>query len=267
MTYKTIRARLMASSMITGAAIAALSAGGALAQAASAPAAGAAPSTDATQVQEFVVTGSRIPQPNLTSIAPVTSVTSAELKLTGTTRVEDLVNSLPQAVADQGGNLANGATGTADISLRDLGPQRTLVLVDGRRLVPGDPAFPFADINFIPAALIDRVEVDLAGASSVYGSDAVAGVVNFVMKRDFEGVRLDINYGGYQHDNNNSVQQAANLAKGYTPPTGSVFDGNTVDVDRDNRRKFPGRQRQCRRLRQLSAYRPGVAGRPRLQQL
>jgi len=234
LTKSTVRGRLMASSMITGVALAALSAGGALAQAAPAaapaPGATAVAENTAAPVTEFVVTGSRIPQPNLTSIAPVTSVTNAEIKLTGTSRVEDLINSLPQAVADQGGNLANGATGTADISLRNLGPSRTLVLIDGRRLVPGDPAFPFPDINFIPAALIDRVEVDLAGASSVYGSDAVAGVVNFIMKRDFEGVRLDVNSGIYQNNNGNSAAQAANVAKGFTPPTGSVFDGTQVDV-------------------------------------
>ncbi|MDQ2861222.1 MAG: TonB-dependent receptor, partial [Pseudomonadota bacterium] len=184
----------------------------------------------ATAVTEFVVTGSRIPQPNLTSIAPVTSVSNAELKLSGTTRVEDLINSLPQAVADQGGNLSNGSSGTADISLRNLGGQRTLVLIDGRRLVPGDPASPFADINFIPAALIDRIEVDLAGASSVYGSDAVAGVVNFIMKRDFEGVRLDVNSGIYQNNNGNTAAQQANQAAGFPVPTGSVTDGLTVDV-------------------------------------
>ena len=231
LTQSTVRARLMASSMISGVALAA-AVSGAHAQAAPANASGtpAAAASGSTQVQEFVVTGSRIPTPNLTSIAPVTSVNQQELKLSGTTRVEDLVNSLPQAVADQGGNLANGATGTADISLRDLGPQRTLVLIDGRRLVPGDPAFPFADLNFIPAALIDRLEVDLAGASSVYGSDAVAGVVNFIMKRNFEGLRLDINYGGYQNNNGNTAAQQANAASHFNYPTGSVWDGGTVDA-------------------------------------
>ncbi|HEY5072427.1 MAG TPA: TonB-dependent receptor [Caulobacteraceae bacterium] len=227
MTNSTMRKRLLASSMISGVALAAASATGAYAQSTSSS---TAATTPASTVGELVVTGSRIPQPNLTSIAPVTSVGNQELKLEGTQRVEDLVNQLPQVIADQGGNLANGATGTADISLRDLGPQRTLVLIDGRRLVPGDPAFPYPDINFIPAALIDRVEVDLAGASAVYGSDAVAGVVNFIMKRDFEGVRLDVNYGVYQNNNGNTAAQAANTAKGFTAPTGSVFDGNAVDV-------------------------------------
>ncbi|MEO8811685.1 MAG: TonB-dependent receptor plug domain-containing protein, partial [Caulobacteraceae bacterium] len=223
MTLATTRARLLASSMITGAA--ALAASGAYAQAAPA----AAPAA-ATQVQEFVVTGSRIPQPNLTSISPVTSVTGAELKLQGTTRIEDLLNSLPQIITDQGGNLANGASGTATVSLRNLGPQRTLILIDGRRLVPGDPALPVPDLNFIPQALVSRVEVDTAGASSVYGSDAVAGVVNFIMKRDFEGVQLDVNYGGYQHGNGNQTALAPNIAKGFTPPTDNPYDGQTVDA-------------------------------------
>ena len=102
---------------------------------------------------DIVVTGSRIPQPNLTSVSPVTVVNSQEIRLQGTTRTEDLINSLPQSFAGQGGNLANGATGTATVNLRGLGPQRTLVLVNGRRLVPGDPntLVVAPDINFIPA--------------------------------------------------------------------------------------------------------------------
>ena len=88
-------------------------------------------------IQEVVVTGSRIPQPNLTSISPVTSVGADDVKIEGVTRVEDLVNNLPQAFADFGGNLSNGATGAATVNLRGLGSQRTLVLINGRRLMPG----------------------------------------------------------------------------------------------------------------------------------
>jgi iron complex outermembrane receptor protein len=219
--------------MITSVALA-CSAGTVLAQASqnTTGTSGAVPASpqSATTVQEFVVTGSRIPQPNLTSASPVTAVSSQELKLEGTTRVEDLINQLPQVVADQGGNLSNGATGTATINLRDLGAKRNLVLIDGTRLGPGDPADPVADINFIPAALIDRVDLLTGGASAVYGADAVAGVVNFVMKKDFEGLQLDVNFGGYQHSNNNAKDEAANTAAGYTSPTGNVFDGQTVDV-------------------------------------
>ncbi|MHB8531019.1 MAG: TonB-dependent receptor, partial [Caulobacteraceae bacterium] len=230
MTKTTTRTRLLASSMISGFALAALSATGAHAQAAPAAPPPATTPTPGATVGELVITGSRIPQPNLTSIAPVTAVTNQELQLTGTTRVEDLVNQLPQVVAEQGAMLANGASGTATVSLRDLGSKRTLVLVDGRRLVPGDPIFPVADLNFIPAALIDRVEVDMAGASAVYGADAVAGVVNFIMKKNFEGVRLDVNYGIYQNENGSSIGQAATTAKGFPTPTGSVWDGQQVDA-------------------------------------
>jgi outer membrane receptor protein involved in Fe transport len=214
--------------MITGVALSA-SAGGAFAQTAqaTAPAGSGAPSTT---VQEFVVTGSRIPQPNLTSVSPVTAVSSQELKLEGTTRVEDLINQLPQVVADQGGNLSNGATGTATLNLRGLGSKRNVVLIDGSRLGPGDPTDPVADINFIPTALVDRIDVLTGGASAVYGADAVAGVVNFVMKKDFEGLQLDINAGGYQHSNGDTKSQAANTAAGFALPASNVFDGQTVDV-------------------------------------
>ncbi|HUG45044.1 MAG TPA: TonB-dependent receptor plug domain-containing protein, partial [Sphingomicrobium sp.] len=106
--------------------------------------------------RDIVVTGTRIPQPNLDSASPVTVVTSEAVKLSGTTRTEDLINSLPQVFAAQGSNISNGASGTAEVQLRGLGAQRTLVLVNGRRLQAGDTFFPVPDINFIPSALIKR---------------------------------------------------------------------------------------------------------------
>src|SRR4051794_22650355 len=87
----------------------------------------------------IVITGSRIPQPNLTSVSPVTVVNSQEIRISGTTRTEDVVNNLPQVTASQAGNVSNGSTGTATVNLRNLGVTRTLVLVNGRRMVPGDP--------------------------------------------------------------------------------------------------------------------------------
>src|SRR5258705_6226260 len=114
-----------------------------------APTPAAAPTDEG---EAIVVTGSRIPTPNLSGTSPVTVINSAEVHLQGTTRTEDLINSLPQAFAGQGGNLANGATGTATVDLRGLGPSRTMVLINGRRLQAGDPAqrVPVPDINFIP---------------------------------------------------------------------------------------------------------------------
>ena len=180
---------------------------------------------------DIVVTGSRIPQPNLTGISPVTVINSAEVGLQGTTRVEDLLNSLPQSFASQGGNIANGATGTATVNLRNLGSSRTLVLINGRRLLPGDPGSPVADINFVPAQLIKRVDVLTGGASSVYGSDAVAGVVNFVLDTDFEGLKATAQYSFFDHNNHadDSVISALNR-RGFGYPGGHSADGGTVDA-------------------------------------
>ncbi len=179
----------------------------------------------------IIVTGSRIARPQLEGASPVTVVNSQEVKLQGITRTEDLLNSLPQVFAGQGGNIANGASGTATINLRGLGAQRTLVLVNGRRLLPGDTNSSAADINIIPAALIDRIDVLTGGASSVYGSDAISGVVNFVLDTDFVGVRLDSQYSFYQHNNDASARITDALdAAGYPYPTGSVADGGTFEV-------------------------------------
>jgi iron complex outermembrane receptor protein len=180
----------------------------------------------------IVVTGTRIPQPNLTSASPITVLNNAEIKLQGSARTEDIINSLPQSFASQGSNISNGSTGTATVSLRGLGPQRTLVLVNGRRLMPGDPRSPYPDINFIPALAVDRIDVLTGGASSVYGADAVAGVVNFIMDTKFEGIRMDAQYSFFDHVNNDNVggYQQANAARGFLPPTGHTTDGSTVDA-------------------------------------
>ncbi len=194
MKRSTTRTRLLASSMITGATL--LAAGGAFAQSAD----------QGTTVGEVVVTGSRIPHPNLTTASPVTTVTAQQIKLQGTVNVEDFINNLPQAFADQGQYVSNGSTGTANVDLRGLGSVRTLVLIDGKRLMPGDATDPVPDINFIPPALIDHVDVLTGGASAVYGSDAIAGVVNFVMKKNFTGLQIDAETS--VDESTNSSQQA-----------------------------------------------------------
>jgi len=225
------RERLLASSMICGAAFLGLSATQAYAAAAAADAA-------TGEVSEIVVTGTRIPSPNLTSIAPVTTVGSADIKAQGVTRIEDITNSLPQVFAGQGSMLSNGATGTATVDLRGLGSSRTLVLIDSRRLMPGDPSVPSADLNFIPAALVERVDVLTGGASATYGADAVAGVVNFIMMKNFEGVRVDAQYSGYQHTNHEgAIQDVVRTAaagatdpRQFALPAHSNFDGEGTEV-------------------------------------
>ncbi|HLY88288.1 MAG TPA: TonB-dependent receptor, partial [Acetobacteraceae bacterium] len=238
---RAMRERLLATTIIAGAAVLTAPAfaqttppAGAAGQAPTpsvAPAPAAAPTGG-----EIVVTGSRIPTPNLTSVSPVTVVSSQDIKLQGVTRVEDLLNSLPQVAAGQSSGLSNGATGTATVDLRGLGPTRTLVLINGRRLLPGDPGSSAADLNAVPSALIKRVEVLTGGASSTYGADAVAGVVNFIMDTDFTGIRLDSQYNFYQHDNHSGLVQPLLQARqnaglsGYGFPTGNSVDGGTVDA-------------------------------------
>ncbi len=167
------------------------------------PATAATPPEDGAR--DIVVTGTRIPSANLKSAAPVTVVSNQDLKLSGTTRVEDLLNSLPSVGASQASGVSNGATGTAEVDLRYLGSKRTLALINGRRMVPGSPnsTTQAPDINFIPSSLIKRAEVLTGGASSVYGADAVAGVVNFIMDDTFSGIRFDGQYSFYQHNNGN----------------------------------------------------------------
>ncbi|HEX6661184.1 MAG TPA: TonB-dependent receptor, partial [Sphingomicrobium sp.] len=201
------------------------------AEAQAAAPASVAPAAPATG-GDIVITGTRIPQPNLTSASPVTVLSSQDIKLQGTTRTEDLINSLPQSFASQGSNISNGALGIASVNLRGLGPTRTLVLVNGRRLQPGDPrAGSVADINFIPSAIVKRVDVLTGGASSVYGADAVAGVVNFIMDTNFTGLRLDAQASTFMHYNNASdAILNADVARGFRPPHGWNVNGGAQDI-------------------------------------
>lgn len=159
------------------------------------------------KVEKVEVTGSRLPAANLEGASPVTVLDAAAIKVDGVRSVENLLNNLPQVFADQGGTISNGSSGTATVNLRGLGPTRTLVLVNGKRLPGGSPragtASAAADLNQVPAPLIKRVEILTGGAGAVYGSDAVAGVVNFIMNNKFEGVQIEANQSFYNHEQQN----------------------------------------------------------------
>lgn len=182
------------------------------------------------EIEQVVVTGSRIVRKDLAASSPVTVIGAEEITTTGTTRIEDLVASLPQAFTAQNSTVANGSNGTATVALRKLGSSRTLVLINGRRTAGGDPYSQTPDLNFIPTQLIKRVEVLTGGASSVYGADAVAGVVNFILDTDFEGLKMDAQYSFYQHNNDNAYMQGINRDAGFDVPTGNVIDGITKTI-------------------------------------
>ena len=177
-----------------------------------------APTTTPPRIEKIEVTGSRIPiSPNLTSTSPITQITSGDIAIQGLTSVEDIINRLSQAAPDYGSNVSNGSTGTATVNLRNLGASRTLVLIDGRRLPAGSPLYWATDLNNIPAPLIQRVEVLTGGASAIYGSDAIAGVVNFIMNDHFEGVQFQYNGNGYNHQQHNGISSAV-AARAATNP-------------------------------------------------
>ncbi len=142
---------------------------------------------------QITVTGSRIRRPNLESNVPVTSVSAADLTEQGDVNVGDALNDLPairSTYSQANSTRFIGTTGLNLLDLRGLGVTRTLVLVNGRRHVTASPGDFIVDTNTIPTDLIERVDVVTGGSSAVYGSDAIAGVVNFVLRNNFEGVRL-----------------------------------------------------------------------------
>jgi len=149
------------------------------------------------------ITGSRIKSLNVDTASPITVIDAKEIKQDGVRNVENFLNNLPQVFAAQAGTVVNGSTGTASVNLRGLGAGRTLVLMNGRRLPMGSANTTAADLNQIPAALVRRVELLTGGASAVYGSDAVAGVVNFIMNDRFEGVQVELSHSFFNHGQQN----------------------------------------------------------------
>jgi outer membrane receptor protein involved in Fe transport len=192
-------------------------------------------------LEEVIVTGSRIiSEDGFGRTSPVTVMGMEDIDSFGLTRVEDFLNQLPQIEAGQTSFISNGSTGTANIDLRGLGPNRTLVLLNGRRLQPGGLYSNAPDINQIPASMIERVEVLTGGASATYGADAVAGVVNFIMRK-VDGVELSVGMSGYQHDNDNDYIQSLMDLRNFEYPTGdSGLDGKAYNFDLTMGSEFAG---------------------------
>ena len=184
------RSHLLNTTLLVGAAVAAVPA---LAQVAPATQETQQVSTDpntpppAAEGQDIVVTGTLISNPNLVSSSPVNVVSENELTLRNVNNVEQMIRELPGAVPGIGSAVNNGTGGFATANLRNLGSQRNLVLIDGDRLVPA-AAGGTVDLNNIPTALVQRIDVLTGGASTTYGADAVSGVINFITKKNFSGM-------------------------------------------------------------------------------
>jgi iron complex outermembrane receptor protein len=165
-------------------------------------------------LEEVIVTGSRIERSDVTSVSPISVFSEEDIRLSGQVTLEDFVQNLPSVAGGFMGSTINNISigGTASASLRGLGSNRTLVLLNGQRM-PSAGENGFVDLNMIPAGIVERVEVLRDGASTVYGSDAIAGVVNFITKRDFEGAEFQFQYD-ITDENDGAIYQTSALFGG-----------------------------------------------------
>ena len=181
-----------------------------------------AASTAAVQAAERIeVTGTRIKSIGAVSSSPISSVGSEEVLSSAPVVIEEVFRGLPAAVPAIGANTNNGSGGIATVDLRGLGPQRTLVLINGRRAVPSD-LNARVDTNIIPLSLLERVDLVTGGASAVYGADAVAGVVNFIMKRDFQGIDATTSYGVSEQGDAKRFRTDLTLGSNFAEGKGNV---------------------------------------------
>lgn len=199
-----------------------------------------APQEEAAAVGDIVVTGSRIARQDYVSTSPIVTVGAEDFQATGSVTIDTLINDLPQfvpSINSTSNNPSNG--GQANINLRGLGTQRTLVLMNGRRVVPSN-SDGTVDINIIPTPLIRNVEVISGGASAAYGSDALAGVANFILDDSFEGVQVDAQYGVTDRDDGASESYSLTLG-------GDIADGRgnvVLSLGRSTREQIFNRSRE-----------------------
>jgi outer membrane receptor protein involved in Fe transport len=248
---------LLATTLLAGVA----ASGPAFAQDAAQPApADQAPAPDATdttaQAQEpaspasqetIVVTGSRIVSPNIVSLAPVQVVGEQDIDRSGVVNVQEVLLENPAfgnpLLSTTNSAFLTSGSGAATVDLRDLGSNRTLVLINNRRVVGGFQGSPIVDLNVIPTQFIERIDVLTGGASSLYGSDAVAGVVNFIYKRNFEGLQLEGQYNITQRGDYPRYQISATAGANFADNRGNVMihlgyssDKGLLSRDRKNTR-------------------------------
>lgn len=172
-------------------------------------------------VEVINITGSRIPtDPNVLSSVPVQSLDSKDIAMSGELNLADVVNDIPALISSQ--TAENSDTGANALNLRGLGGERTLTLVNGRRHVAGFRGTSAVDIGTIPRALVERVEVTTGGASAVYGADAVTGVVNFILKDDFEGVQINATGALPQESGGDSYALDAAFGKNFDDDKGNI---------------------------------------------
>ncbi len=181
---------------------------------------------DEESLEEIITTGTRIRNQNVIAASPVTSIGIEEIEAKQTPNIERIFRDLPITIPGDGENVNNGTSGQATLDLRGLGPERSLIMIDGKRLAPYD-INGIVTTDVIPINMLQRVDVVTGGASAVYGSDAMSGAVNFILKQGFEGVELDFGYS--DTDSGKAILGGG----GHTEYIGALFGVNTGD-DRGN---------------------------------
>ncbi|MBL8771512.1 MAG: TonB-dependent receptor [Phenylobacterium sp.] len=237
----SIRQRLLATTLIAGALSAAAPFGAAVAQTAE----------EGTEVGEIVVTGSRIRRDTFNAPQPLSVVTAETIREAGQVSVGDVLMEQPSLNPNQNAQTTSATlflAGQTRADIRGLGAQRTLVLMDGRRLPFSDASSPAVDLNTIPSLMIERVETIAGGASAVYGSEAIAGVVNFIMKKEQRGLELDVQGGIAQEGDGEELRVGFNWGSKYFEDRLNVLvGGEYASIDkimaRDRDFAFPGVRR------------------------
>jgi len=184
------------------------------------------------ELEQIVVTGSRIARPDYESASPVVSVSQQLFQQSGSASVDTVINALPQfvpSITSTSNNPSNA--GQSNIDLRGLGSNRVLVLMDGRRVVPAN-GNGTVDLNLLPSSLIQNVEIISGGASAVYGSDAISGVVNFRLNTDFEGLEFDGTYGITEQGDGNEWQGTVSAGTKFADGRGHIM-GAVSYTERD----------------------------------
>jgi iron complex outermembrane receptor protein len=198
--------------------------------------AASAQAQQAESTETVVVTGSRIPTTNATSANPVSVATSVQIQETNAFQIEDVLTKMvgPDNTNGAAKTTNNGGEGSSNFGLRNLGPARTLVLIDGQRLIPStssNSTSTLPDLNTIPITMVDRIEVLRDGASSIYGADAIGGVINIITKKDFEGLRFDAMTGTSEHGGDDRYS--------FSATAGVNFDKGNITVSLLNEHETP----------------------------
>lgn len=180
------------------------------------------------QVETVTITGSRIPvSANVQAPTAVTTVSEEVMQMSGTVNVADILRGVPSfgvsGLTPTNSNFLTQGAGISTLELRNLGEDRTLVLVNGRRYVSGSAGNSYVDFNTIPTDMVERVEVITGGSSAIYGSDALAGVINVILKQDFEGITGNVQYGSSDHGDDLTYKTSATIGGNFGNNKGNAF--------------------------------------------